>query len=355
MRRRFRFFAFGECIYSSSKENICPWRYANKRYDSATGFLFFGRRDYDPELCRWISLDPAGLADGFNRYAYLHNNPLNHSDLYGLKSISEQWKDFKIWAKNLFKSLGSFLVNIFKSFYTVGLVDNVLDKTVGRGMLLFMGHIKTKPQQGFYGRGEVQDKVRVSFMNGVLADYSDLMKSVQALSESHGNVNVHYIYRPTQGWMGDIMLTTCIKLGLVSKEAHSLAHKWKSLIEEMGGISGGGKIIHYAHSMGTQESLHALKLLSDEERQLIHIYSFGSPNLSTDHPHTYHYISSRDGVALLDINNFIQACSGKSPNVRLVGSPLGFPLIDHLFFSETYQTLWRSMGRSFTEWYGAIP
>lgn len=351
----YRYSAFGECTVLPAEEIINPWRYANKRCDAITGFLFFGRRDYAPEIGRWTSLDPMGFEDGFNRYAFLHNDPLNQRDLYGLKSISEHWNDFTTWTTDLFKSIGSYLWKLFKGFYTIGAVDHLLELTVGRPFLIFMGHINTKSHQGVYGHGEVNEKVRVSFINGVLADYSDLVNAVQGLSSAHGNVNVNYVYRPTQGWVGDVLFGILVRLGYVSSEAHALADAWKGLIGQMGGVNGGGKIIHYAHSIGALETMHALKLLSPDEQKLVHVHSLGSPTLSSDNPQIHHYISVRDGVGFLDMGAYIQAYSGNSPNVHFVGTHFGLPLIDHLFFNETYQDLWKSMGRTFTDLYGSLP
>jgi RHS repeat-associated protein len=65
-------------------DSINPWRYASKRCDPETGFLYFGRRYYDPATSRWITADPAGFEARPNLYAYVLNNPLTHFDLYGL-------------------------------------------------------------------------------------------------------------------------------------------------------------------------------------------------------------------------------------------------------------------------------
>lgn len=46
-----------------------PWKYSSKRLDAETGLLYFGRRYYAPDIGRWITPDPAGLADGPNLYA----------------------------------------------------------------------------------------------------------------------------------------------------------------------------------------------------------------------------------------------------------------------------------------------
>jgi RHS repeat-associated protein len=53
-------------------------------FDSETGFVYFGKRYYVPNIGRWVTPDPIGFADGPNRYAYVYNNPMSKFDLYGL-------------------------------------------------------------------------------------------------------------------------------------------------------------------------------------------------------------------------------------------------------------------------------
>lgn len=87
----YRYSAFGEeSIYNTQGQVIPtsqvhnPWRFASKRLDLETGWVYFGRRHLDPEIGRWTTPDPAGFADGPNLYAYLHHNPLAAYDAYGL-------------------------------------------------------------------------------------------------------------------------------------------------------------------------------------------------------------------------------------------------------------------------------
>lgn len=47
-------------------------------------------RAYDPNLGRWISQDPIGLAGGINLYAYVGNNPISRIDRLGLS-----WETFQ--------------------------------------------------------------------------------------------------------------------------------------------------------------------------------------------------------------------------------------------------------------------
>lgn len=85
----YRYTAFGEeTIFDAAgqviTQSINPWRYASKRVDHETQFVYFGNRYFDPQIGRWVTADPIGFADGPNLYAYLHNNPLIHIDAYGL-------------------------------------------------------------------------------------------------------------------------------------------------------------------------------------------------------------------------------------------------------------------------------
>ena len=78
------FDAAGNPLEASSIGN--SWRFSSKRFDAETGFIYFGRRYYASEIGRWVTSDPIGFDDGPNLYAYVHNNPLNYVDLYGLKA-----------------------------------------------------------------------------------------------------------------------------------------------------------------------------------------------------------------------------------------------------------------------------
>ena len=87
----YRYTAYGEQL---TEGELSPWRFSSKRTDPETGFVYFGRRYYSPNLGRWITPDPQGFEDGPNLYAYLHNCPLAAFDLYGLWTWSGAWDTF---------------------------------------------------------------------------------------------------------------------------------------------------------------------------------------------------------------------------------------------------------------------
>ncbi|MFC5526715.1 RHS repeat domain-containing protein [Rhodanobacter ginsengisoli] len=57
-------------------------------YDAETGNWNNGFRDYNSGLGRYIESDPMGLGGGANTYAYVLNNPLSGSDIFGLQEDS---------------------------------------------------------------------------------------------------------------------------------------------------------------------------------------------------------------------------------------------------------------------------
>lgn len=78
------FTAFGEQLQNGSKDQqLNPWRFASKRWDPELGFIYFGKRYYDPRLGRWLTTDPAGFVDSFNLYQYALNNPFRYYDPRG--------------------------------------------------------------------------------------------------------------------------------------------------------------------------------------------------------------------------------------------------------------------------------
>ncbi len=55
--------------------------YTGQTDDPGTGLIDYNARNYDPTLGRFTQ--PDTILDGLNRYTYVHNNPLNHTDPSG--------------------------------------------------------------------------------------------------------------------------------------------------------------------------------------------------------------------------------------------------------------------------------
>ena len=62
--------------------------FTGREWDAETQLYFYRARYYDPQLGRFLSEDPIGLAGGINPYVYAGNDPVNHKDPYGLDTTA---------------------------------------------------------------------------------------------------------------------------------------------------------------------------------------------------------------------------------------------------------------------------
>jgi RHS repeat-associated protein len=73
---------------------VVRFRFAGREYDQRTGLYYMRARYYDPQMGRFLSEDPIGIAGGLNLYAYAEDEPVNQSDPLGLArpgSIGFYW------------------------------------------------------------------------------------------------------------------------------------------------------------------------------------------------------------------------------------------------------------------------
>ncbi len=346
----------------SCEETLCPWRYCSKRYETETELVFFGKRYYSPKVGRWITTDPLGYLDGINRYCYVHNNPLENVDHYGLITCSEIWNsivNFFDNALNVLMDFGSKALSFIrtKTQYLQQIqpdLTSTLEEYFGKGFLTLAGYYIHPLESGIYGQGEVSDKVRITLLNGISNIRSYYRDSLELMNSTHGGVNIHYIFRPTSGWCGDMIMALLIKCGYVSPYAKELASTWKQMIQEMGGTGGGGTILHYCHSLGGTDSVVAGSLLTPEERKMIKIITFGSATMISNNAgfaDAINFVSIRDGVCLLDPIGYIKGLMGVDVNIAFIGSFLGIPLVDHSLAMDTYTETITKLGHVFLQMY----
>ncbi len=88
VKTRYNYSPFGDVeIMGEASEN--PFQYTGRENDGATGIYYYRARYYSPEMGRFISEDPIGLAGGdVNLFAYVKNQPCNLVDPLGLWKIS---------------------------------------------------------------------------------------------------------------------------------------------------------------------------------------------------------------------------------------------------------------------------
>jgi RHS repeat-associated protein len=75
--------AYGNSVGSARTR----YGFTGRERDSVTGLMHYRARFYDPQLGRFISEDPIGLAGGVNQFGYVGNNPQNGKDPSGLYEL----------------------------------------------------------------------------------------------------------------------------------------------------------------------------------------------------------------------------------------------------------------------------
>ncbi len=71
-------------IIADTNPGFQPFGFAGGIYDRDTGLVHFGAREYDQQIGRWLSKDPAGFGGGdTNLYAYAGSDPVNYIDPNG--------------------------------------------------------------------------------------------------------------------------------------------------------------------------------------------------------------------------------------------------------------------------------
>lgn len=93
---RYGYNGFGGVLYMNASfgsivDSAYAWEtlFDSYRYDGETGLYQVRYRYLHPLLVRWLNRDPIQERGGLNLYAYVHNNPINYFDPFGLDEFSD--------------------------------------------------------------------------------------------------------------------------------------------------------------------------------------------------------------------------------------------------------------------------
>ncbi len=84
---RYEYDSFGNMKHHGHKIKQ-PYAYTGREWDRETRLYYYNARYYDPQMGRFLEIDPIGFAGGdINLYAYVGNNPVNLTDPLGLYTM----------------------------------------------------------------------------------------------------------------------------------------------------------------------------------------------------------------------------------------------------------------------------
>ncbi len=86
LAQTYTFDSFGNQTASSGSLTN-PFQYTARERDSETSLYFYRARYFDPNAGRFLSEDPLGIHDNVDMYVYVHNNPVNFNDPFGLYTL----------------------------------------------------------------------------------------------------------------------------------------------------------------------------------------------------------------------------------------------------------------------------
>jgi RHS repeat-associated protein len=79
---------FGKATVDAASTVEMNVRFPGQYYDEETGLHYNYFRYYCPEIGRYLTADPIGLAGGLNTYLYADANPLTNFDPFGLDTLT---------------------------------------------------------------------------------------------------------------------------------------------------------------------------------------------------------------------------------------------------------------------------
>jgi RHS repeat-associated protein len=335
----YRYSSFGEekIFNREGKEEtkgINPWRFSSKRYDDETGFVYFGRRYYLPELGRWLNKDPIGFDGGPNLYAYVFNSPLFHLDLYGLERIT---------VNSRWHYLGYGLNVVNNQFNPIpGLRQAV--NGVSRKMCGMSWANDNNPASGVYNRvSQPNDNGAYAlYCNGINTDYEDGLETIDVFKRCCGLKNIEYSYNNNIGVLFGGLYNRCIKMNLINNkfiESQSVSALRVEVMRLNELINDGqGKYIHiFSFSHGATTAFEATYNLPQSIRDRIYHYTFGGAKTIPYNKFgdAINHIAKYDGVA--QTANILTPYNSQTDKYKVVHLPGGFHSTNDKYYLQCFK------------------
>lgn len=315
----YRYTAYGEELTNSLE--ISPWRFSSKRVDPETGWVFFGRRHYDPEVGRWTTPDPLWFIDGTNLYCYVANCPTQFIDPEGLflESLCVLFKDTFM---ALFEWMGNGDVSCN---YTDNGIYMCAEMPLGDRRFL------DKRSHNYVSKTASYGPVLLSSVFGIFNSVDDAHCSSSYLQSLAPGLPISCVHNASHG-IWDLVESRYNLLGINTRPVTLLHRQWDDYFDKYGES---GIVIHACHSQGAILTRNALKSYDPERRKRIHVIAV-APAAFIDEDicgSIIHFISKADCVPYVDCWGLLKNLH----NVTFLDKHPDAPMFDHDFKSPTYE------------------
>lgn len=356
----YRYTSFGEELFDAA---LSPWRYASKRIDEESGFIYFGRRYYDASIGRWITPDPIGRDGGINLYAYVLNAPLTHFDLYGLFGMQDYVMS---GLGHCMQKAAKFVSNLLKvPGHAIGMIGyHLVPIPYVKDAIEFCGHCLTGKNPSAFVPAWKRDRCQIVthegygfgdpgkrhiLYNGICTSLKDFNKQLADFSKSYGGITVYGVYNNSQGAALDLVETMCQKLGIPTRVQDYAQWATSQIRDSMGEYKETGTIVAQAHSQGA-ETVHNL---SPDLRRRMEVNAIGPARIlqHKDFKVAHNYINRFDIVPLADPIGLFNI--GKSAGITYLPS-CGCPYKDHRYESKTFREIRQREGYYFKSRFGEV-
>lgn len=291
--------AFGEIIcYSETQKSINPWKYCSKRSDELTGYIFFGRRYYDPNTGRFLTTDPSGYTDSYNLYTFVFNNPLSKFDPTGLQSFDTLLSSYP----NQFQSSLKNPIDLTQRAIEKGLYtyQNIKSYSENSELLRALPRDFHKPSFRTDLQRPELSSGRIGFVNGINTLHKEAKSHMSYLSDYTGGKNIHGVYNQSRGTLVDLVESAHqLAYGTPTLAVIETINMWSDFFQK----NNKDPFLHICHSQGAIITRNSLEFTRPAYRNRIIVVAIApaayiNKNLCQK---VYHYASKNDIVPKIDV------------------------------------------------------
>jgi RHS repeat-associated protein len=366
----YRYTAFGEeTIFNSNGDPLSlsqnPWRFSSKRKDEETGFIYFGRRYYDPSTARWVSPDPLGFSAGPNLYAYVMNNPLTHIDHYGLEEASTKTeKGFFDRVCDFFSQAKEYVERGIRAVREIARLPGRIISKIGQhfvphsGLNDFVRNIgrfcsgdwssigRSKPaSNGVIPGKNLYPGYRLGLANGIYTTEEETYLRALARSVALGGETFYYSAGHTnEGVIPDTFETALMKAGIRTSTVEEMSKQLQEGTQNENEI-----FVLELWSRSCVAFDLAIWDLSEEQRNRVFVHTYGPAKIIDEDVYGLHgatnVVGKWDIVPMTDPAGLYKARTSNYGNVTFVDS--AYPG-EHSLGSGTYK---RENAKFYSEFY----